>query len=124
MRFREERAKPVFEALDRMARIWDIDSLAELADAVGYEGKKVDTKSEEYKQQRRERMQKRFEQTQKDISSASIIHDPGIREVVTQLLWRSTDPDAILPKGSPSLQEVSLRLENWIFNPKLNYNSA
>ncbi|GAH81197.1 unnamed protein product, partial [marine sediment metagenome] len=100
------------------------DSLVELADAVGYEGEKVATESEEYKQRRRERKQKRFEQIRKDISSASIIHDPGIRKAVAQLLWTSTDPDAISPKGSPSLQEVSLRLENWIFNPKLDYNSA
>ncbi len=124
VRFREERAKPIFEALDRVAHTWDIDSLVELADAVGYEGKKVDTKSEEYEQQAKERRQKRFERIQKDISSASIIHDPTIRKAVTQLLWRSIDPDVPLTVGSPSIQEVSLRLENWIFNPKLNYNSA
>lgn len=124
VRFREERAKPIFEALDRMAHTWDIDSIVELADAVGYEGEKVvDTKSEEYKQQQKERKRKRFGQMQEDISSANIIHDPVLRKAVTQLLWTSTDPDAIPVEGTPSLQDVSRQLENWIFNPVLDYNS-
>lgn len=35
VRFREDRTKPVFEALDRVAHRWDIDSIIELAEAVG-----------------------------------------------------------------------------------------
>jgi len=122
VRFREKRAKPVIEALDRMAHTWDFDSIIELADAIGYEGEKPDTKGEEYKQQQRERKQKRFTRIQEDISSANVIHDPDLRKAVTKLLWTSTDPNAIPPKDTPSLQDVSHELENWIFNPKLDYN--
>ena len=120
VRFREERAKLVFEALDRAAHRWDVDSIIELADAVGYEGEKVDRNSEEYEQRRKEHKRKYFEQMQKDISSAGVIHDPDIRKAVTQVLWQSTEPEAAPDKGFPTLQDAYLRLENWIFNPRLD----
>lgn len=124
VRFREERAKPVFEALDRVAHRWDIDSIIELADAVGYEGEKVNSNSEEYKERRREQKREYFEQMKKDISSARVIHDPGIRKAVSQVLWQSTDPELIAEESSPSLQDAYLKLENWIFNPQVDYNSV
>ena len=124
VRFREDRAKPVFEALDRVAHRWDIDSIIELAEAVGYEGEKVNRDGNEYIQQKREQKRKYFDQMQKDISSARVIHDSDIRGAVSQILWQSTDPEAIVRKGSPILQDVYLRLENWIFNPQLDYNAV
>lgn len=124
VKFREERAKPVFEALDRVAHRWDIDSVFNLAEAVGYEGEKVNRDSDEYKQRRREQKREYFEQMQKDISSARVIHDSDIRGAVSQILWQSTDPEAIVRKDSPILQDVYLRLENWIFNPQLDYNAV
>ena len=124
VRFREERTRTVFEALDRLAELWDIDSVSTLAEAIGYDGEKIDPTSEEYKNQLAENKRNRFTQIQKDISSASRIHEPEIRKAVTELLWTGTEPDAIPPEGAPSLQEVSIRLENWIFNPKLDYDSV
>ena len=124
VRFREDRAKPVFEALDRVAHRWDIDSIIELAEAVGYEGEKVNRDSDEYKQRKREQKREYFDKMQKDISSARVIHDSDIRGAVSQILWQSTDPEAIVRKDSPILQDVYLRLENWIFNPQLDYNTV
>lgn len=124
VRFREDRAKPVFEALDRVAHRWDIDSIIELAEAVGYEGEKVNRDSDEYKQRKREQKREYFDKMQKDISSARVIHDSDIRGAVSQILWQSTDPEAIVRKESPILQDVYLRLENWIFNPQLDYNTV
>jgi hypothetical protein len=124
VRFREERTRPVFEALDRLAENWDFDSTFDLAEAIGYEGEHVDRESEEYKQKLKEMRRKRFEQLQKDISSASRIHEPETRRAVAKLLWAGTTPDDILPEGTASLEEVSIKLENWIFNPKLGYNSV
>ena len=124
VRFREERTRPVFEALDRVAEHWDYDSIYDLAEATGYEGDHVDTESEEYKQKLKEIRRKRFEQIRKDISSTSRIHEPDIRKAVTELLWAGIAPHGIPPKGTPTLQEVSTRLENWIFNPKLDYDSV
>lgn len=123
-RFREERTRPVFEALDRWAEHWDTDSIIYLADATGYTGEEVDTKSEEYQQQQKEIKRQRFEQIQKDISSASRIHEPEIRTAVIELLWTEPEPDDTQSKGTPTLQSVSSRLENWIFNPKLDYDSV
>lgn len=124
VKFREERSKPVIEALDRVAHRWDIDSIIDLAEATGYEGEKVDRDSEEYKQRKREQKGKYFVQMQKDISSARVIHDSDIRGAVSQILWQSTDPEAIVRKDSPILQDAYLRLENWIFNPQLDYNAV
>ena len=124
VRFREERTRPVFEALDRVAEHWDTDSIIALADATGYTGEKVDIESEEYQQQVEERRRKRFEQIQKDISSASRIHEPEIRKAVTELIWTGTEPEGTSLEGTPNLQEVSIRLENWIYNPKLDYDSV
>jgi hypothetical protein len=124
VRFREERTRPVFEALDRLAEEWDTDSIIDLAEATGYKGEEIDIKSEEYQQKVKERKRKRFEQIQKDISSASRIHEPKVRKAVTELLWAGTDPDNIRPEGAPTLQEVSSRLENWIFNPQRSSTPA
>jgi len=124
VKFREERSKPVFEAIDRVAHRWDVDSIIELADAVGYEGEKADNKSEEYKQRRKEQKQKYFDQMKKDISSVSVIHDSDIRKAISRILWQSTDPELIPDKDTPTLQDAYLKLENWIFNPQVDYNSV
>jgi len=124
VRFREERSKRVFEALDRVAHRWDVDSIIELADAVGYEGEKVDVESEEYKQRKKEQKQKYLGQMKEDISSANVIHDPDIRKAVSRILWQSTNPELIPDKDTPTLQDTYLKLENWIFNPQIDYNSV
>jgi hypothetical protein len=124
VRFREERTKPVFEALDRVAHRWDIDSVADLAEATGYKGEKVDIESEEYKQKVKEARQNYFDQMQKDISSAGVIHEPAIRKAVRHILWQSTNPDAIVQKGDPTLQDTYIALESWIFNPQQSSTPA
>lgn len=123
-RFREGRARPVFEALDKVAHRWDIDSIIELADSVGYEGEPVDKKSEEYEQRKREQKREYFELMKKDISSASVIHDPDLRNMLMQLMWQSTQPDAMPDESTPTLQDAYLKLEKWIFNPKFQQNSV
>jgi len=121
--FREERVKPIIEALDRAAHRWDAESHSELAAIVGYHGEEVDVKSEKYKRKRHERRKKYFEQLKDDISAASTIHDESVRRLVTQVLWQSTEPEAE-PQFSERLQEAYLQLENWIFNPQLDYDST
>lgn len=116
-RFREQRARPVFEALDRAAHRWDFDSYAELGDIVGYEGERVDTKSEEYKRQRSERRKKYFEQLQDDISVADVIHDDAVRKIIKKILYASADADSAIEKDSPTLKDAYLQLEKWIFEP-------
>lgn len=116
-RFREQRARPVFEALDRAAHRWDIESFAELADMIGFEGTKVDFNSEEYKQRRREQKRKYFEQLQADISAADIIHDDAIRRIIKEVLYASVDPDLIMENDSPTLKDAYVQLEKWIFEP-------
>ena len=118
VKFREERARPILEALDRVANSWSVDSYVELAENIGIESEKIDTNSEEYRKMTRGRKKQYFEQMQKDISSASVIHDPVLRKAVNKVLWLSLDPDAILQKGDPTLQEVYQGLEDWIFNPQ------
>jgi hypothetical protein len=117
VRFREERTKPVFEALDRVAHSWDVDSLFGLAEAVGLEGEKVDTENEEYKQRRKRQKEKYFAQMKQDISSAGVIHDPDVRKAVTRVLYESIEAEGY-PQGSPTLQDAYLGLEKWIFNPR------
>lgn len=123
VRFREERAKPIMEALDRATRSWDAESYFELADLVGYQGEKIDHKSEEYKKELNERRKKHLNQLIDDISSARIIHDETIRKLVTQVLWQSTEPEAD-DKYMKRLQDAYLQLEKWIFYPRLDYNSV
>jgi hypothetical protein len=117
--FRQKRAKPVFEALDRVSHNWDSDSYFELADSLAYHGKPVDPNDEEYNKKREEWKAKRFQQIQDDISSCNVIHDTKLRQAITKLIWNSIDPDIPPPEGSSSLDEVYTRLENWIFNPQL-----
>jgi len=116
VRFREQRAKPIIEALDRAAHRWDYESYTELADVVGYEGEVVDITSDEYKRKSYERRKEYFEQLQDDISAASTIHDDSVRKLVTQVLCQSTDPghDA---QFSKRIGDAYLQLEKWIFNP-------
>lgn len=116
-RFREQRARPVFEALDRVAHSWDYDSFAELAEMIGVEGTKVDSNSEDYKQRRREQKRKNFEQLQEDISAANTIPDDAIRKTVKEVLYASVDPNSIIEKDSPTLKDAYLQLERWIFEP-------
>ena len=97
--------------------------MVELADAVGYEGEKVDTNNEDYKKQDKERKEKHFAEMKSDISAARIIHDPELRRAVMRVLRQSTDPPGVPAKGSPTLQDAYLRLEKWIFDPRLDYNS-
>lgn len=116
VRFRQERARPIIEALDRATRRWDADSYFELADLVGYEGEKVEN-SGEHKEQLQERRRKYMNQLMDDISAATTIHDEKIRKLVTQILWQSTQPEAD-NKYQERLREAYLQLENWIFNPQ------
>jgi hypothetical protein len=116
-KFREQRARPIIEALDRATHRWDYGTHTELADMVGYEGESVDIQSEEFKQELRESRKKYFEQLQDDISAASTIHDDAIRKLVTQVLWASADPNLIIKEGSPTLKDAYLKLERWIFEP-------
>lgn len=93
VRFREGRAGPIIEALDRATRRWDADSYFELADLVGYQGDKVDN-SEEHKKELNERRKRYMNQLMDDISAATTIHDESVRRLVTQVLWQSTEPEA------------------------------
>ena len=116
VRFRQERARPIIEALDRATRRWDADTYFELADLVGYDGEKVEN-SEEHKKQLQERRKKYMNQLVDDISAATTIHDERIRKLVTEILWQSTEPEAD-QKYQERLREAYLQLENWIFNPQ------
>jgi len=116
VRFRQERAKPIIEALDRATRRWDAESYFQLADLVGYhEAEKVEN-SEEHKKEVGERRKKYIHQLMDDISAATTIHDEKVRKLVLQALWQSTEPEAD-EKYHERLREAYLRLENWIFNP-------
>ena len=119
VRFREERARPVFEALDRVAHRWDYDSVAELADKMGLVAEKVDTTTDEYKQRQRERKEERFAQMKSDIAVTYTIHDPVVRKTVSQVLWNSTDPDFVPDMGSPTLQDAYLKLEDWVVDAQM-----
>lgn len=120
VKFREQRVKPIIEALDRVADRWDVESILELADATGYAGEKIDSSTEEYKRQSHERKAKYFEQMKSDIAAASVIHDPDVRRTITRVLRESIDPEFVTEENSPTLQGAYLKLENWIFNPQIN----
>lgn len=122
VKFRENRTKPIIEALDRATHEWDFPSYMELADLVGYKGEPVDTESEEYKKEHKEQTKKRLNQLIDDISAAGTIHDRSIRELVTRVLWQSADPDQA-DEYTKNLQDAYLQVEKWIFNPQLDYNS-
>jgi hypothetical protein len=116
-KFRQERAKPVFEALDRVSHMWDSDSYFDLAESLALRGKTIDPNDEEYKKKQEERKTKRFQQIVDDISACDVIQDTQLRNAITKLIRNSIDPDMLLPEGSMSLDEVYTKLENWIFNP-------
>lgn len=122
VRFRQERARPIIEALDRATRRWDAESYFELADMVGYEGETVEN-SEERKKELQERRKKYVDQLVDDISAATTIHDEKVRKLVTQILWQSTQPEAD-NEYQERLREAYLHLENWIFNPQQSSTPA
>lgn len=119
-KFRQERAKPVFEALDKVSHRWDSDSYFDLAESLAYRGKTVDPNDKEYKEKQEEWKAKRFQQIIDDISACDVIQDTQLRNAITKLIRNSIEPDMPLPEGSLSLDEVYKRLENWIFNPLLH----
>ncbi len=123
VRFREARSKPIIEALDRAARSWDADSYFELAKMAGYEFESVDVTSEEYIKEDKERQKKYLNQLVDDISATGMIHDEDVRELVTNILWQSTNSDAD-EQYNQKLQDAYLKLEKWIFNPHVDYNSV
>ena len=84
---------------------------------IGYEGERVDIKSEEYKQQLSERRKEYFQQVQDDVSAADIIHDDAIRKVIKKVLYASVAPNSIIKKDSPTLKDAYAQLEKWIFEP-------
>lgn len=117
VRFRQERAKPIIEALDRATRRWDAESYFQLADLVDYhESEKAET-SEEHREEIKERRRKYIHQLMDDISAATTIHDEKVRKLVLQVLWQSTEPEAN-KEYHERLREAYLQLENWIFNPQ------
>lgn len=118
-KFRQERAKPVFEALDRVSHAWDSDSYLELAESLGYQDTTVDPHDEEHKKRQEEWKNIHFKQIQNDISACQVIHDSELRKAIIKLIWHSIDPDMPPPKGTLSLDEVYTRLENWIHNPQM-----
>ncbi len=122
VKFRQERARPIIEALDRATRRWDAESYFELADLVGYEGETVEN-SDEHKKDLQERRKKYMNQLMDDISAATTIHDEKVRKLVTQVLWQSTEPEAD-NKYQERLREAYLQLENWIFNPQQSSTPA
>ena len=116
VRFREQRTKPVFEALDRAAHAWDVNSMMELAKVTGYEFEVVDPSSEEYKKQAKESKRKYVSQLQDDICATATIHDEKVRNLVANVLWQSPNSDAD-ERYEQKLHEAYSQLENWIFNP-------
>lgn len=116
-KFREERARPVFEALDRVSRRWDYESYLELADLVRFEGEEINKDSDEYKRQRKERRKRTFEQAQDDISTADTIADEGVRKLVKKVLWANLDPNLVRDQSAPTLHDAYLQLEKWVFKP-------
>lgn len=122
VRFRQERARPIIEALDRATRRWDPESYFQLADQVGYQGEKVEN-SEEHQEQVQERRERYVNQLVDDISAATTIHDEEVRKLVIQVLWQSTEPEAD-SKYEDRLREAYLQLENWIFKPQQSSTPA
>lgn len=114
-RFRELRAKPIIEALDRAARRWDFEAHVELMEAAGYRGEHIDVDSNEYKRQVAEGRRKYIEQLQDDISAADTIHDDEIRTLIKDVLWRTVDPDYRGKDFPDKLKEAYLKLENWMY---------
>jgi hypothetical protein len=114
-KFRELRAKPIIEALDRAARRWDWEAHVELMDLAGYKEEHIDVDSDEYKRQVAERRRKYIQQLQDDISAADTIHDDEIRTSIKDVLWRSVDPDYRGKDFPDKLKEAYLKLENWMY---------
>lgn len=123
VRFRQERARPIIEALDRATRRWDADSYFELADLVGYHESEVVENSEEHKKDLKGRRRKYMNQLMDDISAATTIHDEKVRKLVMQVLWQSAEPEA-QEKYQERLREAYLQLENWISNPQQSSTPA
>ena len=123
VRFRQERARPIIEAIDRANRRWDAESYFQLADSIGYyESEKTDN-SEARKIEIKERRREYIHQLMDDISAANTIHDEKVRNLVVQVLWQSTEPETSQDYYD-RLREAYLQLENWIFSPQQSSTSA
>lgn len=116
-KFREIRAKPIIEALDRAAHRWDYEAHVELMETAGYHGEDshIDTNSEEYKKQVAVKRGEYVQQLKDDISAASTIYDDEIRTLITNVLWRTVDPDYRGKDFPEKLKEAYLKLEKWIY---------
>jgi hypothetical protein len=86
---------------------------------IGYYGEKINPEQmETYEKERQKRSQERLDKAVEDISTAARIPDPEVRKALLKALWRGiTRPEVDSQEILKVIDEASIKLEAWIFEP-------
>jgi hypothetical protein len=119
--YRQERARPVLNALDRASGVCSLDwgDLTILMDEIGYQGEEIKPEEQEaYEKEKRKRLKESWNKSVDDISTVGRIYDSEIREALYKALWKGVGRmEARKDEDIKMIDNAYRKLEAWILRP-------
>lgn len=120
--YRQERAKPVLDALDRASGVCSLDwgELTILMDEVGYQGEEIKPEEKEaHERERRRLIKENWNKSVDDISTVGRIYDSEVKQALYKALWKGVGriPEARKDEDVKEIDNAYKKLEAWIVKP-------